>query len=68
MPRRPTCDLDDAYIKLWNAIESMKDAIAFAQMALVNMPPPVHAKEGYDEPIYIGVEDDREEEESVHQT
>jgi hypothetical protein len=56
MGKRPKCDLDTAYIKLCNAIESMKDALAYAQMALVEMPPPVHSKESFDEPTYIGGE------------
>jgi hypothetical protein len=56
MPRRPTCDLDTAYLKLSDAIESMKDALTYAQMALVEMPPPARAKDGYEEPTYIGGE------------
>ena len=51
---RPKCDLDTAYIKLCDAIESMKDALAFAQMALAEMPPPARSKDNYEDPTYIG--------------
>tara|TARA_R100001086_G_scaffold138050_1_gene72203 strand:+ start:6018 stop:6188 length:171 start_codon:yes stop_codon:yes gene_type:complete len=53
---RPKCDLDTAYVKLCDAIESMKDALAYAQMALAEMPPPAKTQECYEEPTYIGGE------------
>ena len=56
MGMRPKCDLDTEYVKLCDAIESMKDALAYAQMALAEMPPPAKTQECNEEPTYIGGE------------
>jgi hypothetical protein len=56
MGMRPKCDLDTAYVKLCDAIESMKDALSYAHMALAEMPAPARTEECYEEPTYIGEE------------
>ena len=54
MPRRPVCDLDDAFVKLCAAQEALKDALALVTMALTQMPAPSRSSDDYEEPTYIG--------------
>lgn len=58
MPRRPVCDLDDAYMKLCDAQEALKDALALVSMALTQMPAPARHTDDYEEPTYIGGSND----------